>query len=143
MMVKDIMVTDVKTIEPSSTVQEAAKKMADHCIGCLIVVNKGKLAGIVTERDMIRKVIVKGKNSPNIKINTIMTKEVIMIGPESDIEDASEVMIEKKIKKLPVLDDDNLIGIITAMDIVAAQPKLMKQISELFLIPGRKKAVAG
>jgi CBS domain-containing protein len=107
------------------------------------VVNKGKLSGIVTERDMIRKMIAKGKNPPKTLVKTIMTKDVIMVGPETDIEDASEVMITKKIKKLPVLDNDSLIGIVTAMDIVAAQPKLMKQISELFLMPGKKKSVAG
>jgi CBS domain-containing protein len=143
MLVKDIMVTDVKTIDPGATVQQAAKKMADFSIGCLIAVKSGKLSGIVTERDMIRKVIVKGKISSETAIKDIMTKRVIMIDPETDIEEASEVMISKKIKKLPVLKEDNLIGIITAMDIVAAQPKLIKQISELFLIPGKKKVVAG
>lgn len=143
MLVKEIMITDVKTITPNSTVQEAAKKMSDFCIGCLIVVDKGKLAGIVTERDMIRKLMAKGKSPAKTPIKSIMTKDVIMIAPDTDIEEASEVMIDKRIKKLPVLEKDNLIGIITAMDIVAAQPKLIEQISELFIIPGKKKAVAG
>jgi CBS domain-containing protein len=143
MLVKEIMITDVKTTMPNSTVQEAAKKMSDYSIGCLIVVDKGKLSGIVTERDMIRKLMAKGKSPSKTPIKSIMTKDVIMIAPDTDIEEASEVMIDKRIKKLPVLEKDNLIGIITAMDIVAAQPKLIEQISELFIIPGKKKAVAG
>jgi len=143
MKVKDIMVTDVKTTTPETTAQKAAKKMIEHGIGCLIVVSNGKLSGIVTERDMTKKIVMTGKSSPDTPVKNIMEKDVIMIGPESSVEDACEVMMDKKIKKLPVLEKDNLIGIITAMDIVAAQPKLLEQISELFLMPGSKKAVAG
>ncbi len=143
MQVKDIMNTGVKTIDPESTVQTAAKKMDEFRIGSLIVVKAGKLAGIITERDLLTKVVVKAKDSSKMKVKDAMTKEVIVVRPETDIEDASEVMIEKGVKKLPVVERDSLIGIVTATDIVTAQPKMMEQLSKLFLIPGSKRAVAG
>ena len=66
-----------------------------------------------------------------------------MIAPDKDINDAAEVMVEKHIKKLPVLDGDNLIGIVTSTDIVTAQPKFMEHMAGLLLMAGKKKAVAG
>lgn len=143
MQVKEIMNTDVKTTVPEATVQEAAKKMDEFKIGSLIVVTKGKLAGIITERDLLSKVVAEAKDSSKIEVSDVMTKEVIMISPEIEVEEASEVMMEKKVKKLPVIENDNLVGIVTATDIVTAQPKLMEQLSELLLIPGRKKMIAG
>lgn len=143
MQVKDIMNTDVKTITPDSTVQKAAKKMDEFGIGSLIVVKDGKLAGIVTERDILENVVAKAKLSSQVMVKDIMTKEVIMVRPDMEVEDASEIMMEKKIKKLPVIKDDSLIGIITATDIVTAQPMLMQQLSELMMVPGKRKIVAG
>jgi len=143
MQINEIMNTDVKTTRPESTVQEAAKKMGRFRIGSLIVVKNKKLAGIITERDILTKVVAKAANCSKTMVKNAMTKEVIMIDPERDIEDASEVMMEKGIKKLPVIKNENLVGIVTATDIVAAQPKLMEQMAELFLIPGKKKSVAG
>jgi len=143
LQVKDIMNTDVKTITPDSTVQKAAKKMDEFGIGSLIVVKDGKLAGIVTERDILENVVAKAKLSSQVMVKDIMTKEVIMVRPDMEVEDASEIMMEKKIKKLPVIKDDSLIGIITATDIVTAQPMLMQQLSELMMVPGKRKIVAG
>lgn len=143
LQVKDIMNTDVKTITPDSTVQKAAKKMDEFGIGSLIVVKDGKLTGIVTERDILEKVVAKAKLSSQVMVKDIMTKEVIMVRPDMEVEDASEIMMEKRIKKLPVIKDDSLIGIITATDIVTAQPMLMQQLSELMMVPGKRKIVAG
>ncbi len=143
MLVRDIMNRDVKTIEPGSTAQEAAVKMAKFGIGSLIVIKNGSLQGIVTERDIMTKLAAKALDASATKVSQIMNRRVVMIAPEKDIEDAAEVMVEKGIKKLPVLKGDNLIGIVTSMDIVIAQPKLMEQMASLFLIPKGKKAVAG
>lgn len=143
MLVREIMNKDVKTIEPDESVQEAAAKMSRHSIGSLIVIKGGSLQGIITERDILSKVVAKSLDASSTKVSNIMTKAVVMISPDRDIEDAAEVMVEKDIKKLPVLKGDKLIGIVTSMDIVVAQPKLMKQMAALFLMSRGKKAVAG
>jgi len=144
MIVKDIMNKDVKTIEPGNTVQEAAARMAKYNVGSLIVTKDGSLQGIVTERDITDKVVARALSAARVKVSAIMTKDVILISPERDIEDAAEVMIEKNVKKLPVIKGDSLVGIITSMDIVLAQPKLMEQMASLFLMArGQKKNVAG
>jgi len=143
MQVKDIMKTDVKTIEPDDTVQEAARRMNENGIGSLIVTDKDSLRGIVTDRDILVKVVINADDASKVLVKDVMTKDVVLINPDISVEDASEVMIEKNIKKLPVVEDDSLIGIVTATDIVASQPKLMEQLSRLLLIPGKRKKIAG
>ena len=143
MQVKDIMNPDVKTIGPKSTVQEAAKKMKLMGIGALVVVYNGRLKGIITERDFVYKVVSKALDSSKMKVEEAMTAEVVMVDSNISVEDASEIMTKKKIKKLPVIEGDNLVGIVTAMDLVAAQPKLIEQLGELFMLPGTKKVIAG
>ena len=143
MLVRDVMRTDVKTIEPDANIQEAAEKMTRFRIGSLIVTEGTRLVGIITERDILMKIVAKAKDPAKTKVSDIMTKEVIMISPDKDLEEAALVMVEKKIKKLPVLLYDKLIGIITATDICAAQPKLMEEISQILIIPGRRKIVGG
>ena len=143
MQVKDIMNPDEKTIGPKSTVQEAAKKMKLMGIGALVVVYNGRLKGIITERDFVYKVVSKALDSSKMKVEEAMTAEVVMVDSNISVEDASEIMTKKKIKKLPVIEGDNLVGIVTAMDLVAAQPKLIEQLGELFMLPGTKKVIAG
>lgn len=143
MLVKEIMTEDVKTVSPRSTIQEAAKAMAELGIGCLIVVEKSHLAGIITERDLLRKVVSKNRKPSEVKVSSVMTKEVVVIGPDAEIEDAANAMTERKIKRLPVISGSRLIGIVTAVDIVAAEPRMMEQIAKLVLFHSKKKIAAG
>jgi CBS domain-containing protein len=144
MLVRDIMTKDVKTIEPGETIQAAALRMQKNNVGSLIVVKDGSLQGIITERDVITKVVAKALDSSKTKVSAAMVRKVVMITPEKDIEDAAEIMVEKGIKKLPVLSGDKLIGMLTSMDIVAAQPKLMEQMASLFVSASKgKKIMAG
>ncbi len=142
MLIKEIMNRSVRTITENETVKEAAKKMSEPGIGCLIVTRDGNLAGIVTERDIIRKVVAKSLDVSKTKVRDVMSRNVIMIDPDTDIEDAVDVMMEKKIKKLPVVKDDKLIGIVTATDICAIEPKLAERLSSLIVL-GKKKLIAG
>lgn len=143
MQVKDVMNPDVKTIKKDSTIQEAADLMSRYSIGSLIVVVETRVVGIITERDILQKVVAGGKDATKTAVEEVMTKEVIMIGPETDIEDAAEIMMEKRIKKLPVISQNNLIGIITATDLCTASPKIIERLGELLLLPHKKKIVAG
>lgn len=142
MQVKDIMKTDVKTIGPGSSVQTAAEKMDEHGIGCLIVIEKDKMSGIITERDIIIRLVSKDLKASNTKISEIMSTEMVMIGPEKDVTEAAQIMTDRKIKKLPVIDGDSLVGILTLADICAVQPELIKKVASLLLLP-KKKPVAG
>jgi len=138
MMVAEIMNKNVKTTTHEASVQNAAKTMTKYRIGSLIVTKNGRLVGIVTERDILSKVVAKGKDPRKTKIKSIMVTDVVLAKPNMDIEEAAKIMIKYKIKKLPIVEGNQLIGIITASDIVSAQPVLMKRLSELFLISGKK-----
>jgi len=142
MLVKDIMTTDVKTISVSSTIQEAAKLMADLGIGSLVVTEKKMLVGIITEGDILRDVVAKDKLPSKTGVKQVMAREVIAVGPDASIEDAAEAMTERKVKRLPVVSKNNLVGIVSAVDIVAAEPKMMEQIAKLVLMPVKKKISA-
>lgn len=143
MLVKDIMNTEVKTIGPGETVQKAAGIMKEFRIGSLIVTKDTKLVGIVTERDILDNVVAEGRNPGEVKVDEIMTKEVIMVSPEMEVEEAVDLMMDKRIKKLPVVFSNKLIGIVTATDIITAEPNMLKQLGTLMLFAGRKKPIAG
>lgn len=143
MIVKEIMDKNVITMDPDVTVQEAAKKMVGEGTKFLIVTKKEKLVGIVTEWDFVKKVAGEEEFKENAKLRTIMTKKVIVVPPDTEIRDAAEIMSNNNIKKLPVVEKNVLTGVVTAMDILAAEPKLIEQISELILTTGKQKPVAG
>ncbi len=143
MIVKDIMNEDVMTIEPSSTVREAAEKMAEANSKCVIVTEKDKLVGILTDWDFLSKVCAKAGDAEKMKVKNIMTEKVIVTGPDTDIEEAAKIMAEKGIKKLPVVANNVLIGVVTAMELVAAEPKMMDEIGSVVLTSRKSKPVAG
>jgi len=143
MRVKEIMTTGVKTVSPKSTIQEAAKLMSEFRIGCLLVTEKKILVGIITESDIMREVVSKNLLPSKVKVGEFMSKEVIAVGPDTELEDAADAMTERKVKRLPVIYKNQLVGIVSAVDIVAAEPKLMEQIAKLVLLPVKKKLSAG
>jgi CBS domain-containing protein len=143
MKIKEIMTTEVKTVSPKSTIQEAAKLMSNFRIGCLLVAEKKALVGIITETDIMREVVSKNMLPSKVKVEQFMTKEVIVVGPDTELEDAADAMTEKKVKRLPVIYKNQLVGIVSAVDIVAAEPRLMEQIAKIVLLPVKKKLAAG
>ncbi len=138
MLIKEVMNRNVIAIKPETSVREAAKVMAKYHIGSLIILEEERIAGIITEGDILRKVIVEGKDLDETKVREIMTEKVFMIEPDKTIDDAVKLMTEKKIKKLPVMENDKLVGIITASDIMIVEPKLIEAIAGLISlkIPG-------
>jgi CBS domain-containing protein len=127
MFVKEVMKKDVKIISSNATVHEAAQKMTQNHIGCLIVVNE-TLEGIVTERDILNKIVATGRDPKQVNISEIMTKNVITISPDQDIEVACELMAKHRIKRLPVVLGDEVLGIITSTDVVAILSHVVKEI---------------
>lgn len=143
MNVKDIMSKNIAKVPESTSIRKAAEIMTEKRMGVLVVVNEHKLLGIVTEDDIIRKVVGKGKHPQETTVGEIMVKEVINITPEKTIEEAATLMTENKIKKLPVIEEKKLIGMLTASDMVAAEPKMMEQLSELVLYAKKPQRMAG
>ena len=111
---------DVWTIPPDITVFEALKTMADRNVGALIVSEAEKVVGILSERDYARKVILHGKSSREIPVREIMSSTVHFVHPEQNIEDCMQEMTDKRVRHLPVLEDDRLAGIISIGDVVKA-----------------------
>ena len=106
------------TIRPDLTVFEALKIMADNNIGALLVLVDNKLVGIFTERDYARKVILQGKSSKETTVNEIMISEVVYVRPDQSVEECMALMTDKRCRHLPVLDQGELIGIISIGDVV-------------------------
>jgi CBS domain-containing protein len=110
----------VWTISPQATVYEALELMAEKNCGALVVVESGKVTGIFSERDYARKVILKGRASKTTTVGELMTTEVYYVKPDDTIEDCMGLMTQKRMRHLPVLDDDKLAGIISIGDVVKA-----------------------
>ena len=106
------------TIGPDARVYDALKLMADKDIGALLVVENGKLAGILSERDYARKVILHGKSSHDIPVKEIMTERVICVHPNNTVEECMALMTDKRIRHLPVIENDKLIGVLSIGDLV-------------------------
>lgn len=134
MELKDIMVKDVITVNPNATVKNAAKLMNQHNIGCLIVVGKGKVVGIVTERDILRKIVETSKDPEKTKVSEIMSKKLLVAAPNMDVVDAAKMMLQRKIKKLPIVTNKKLVGLVSLTDIVRTvriEPEIMNVIKDL------------
>ena len=145
MLIKEVMNRGVQTIKKEATIQDAARKMNEFSIGCLIVASGSSVVGIITERDIMKKVVAEARDSSKTRVKDVMTEEVVMASPEMDIEEAAQLMMDRKIKKLPVVKDKELIGIVTATDICMASPKIIEQMGRILLLPkkGGNKTLAG
>lgn len=127
--VKDVMVKNVITLESEATIRDAAKLMNKHEIGCLVLMKKKKPVGIVTERDMLKRILLKSKDPQKTKVGKIMSKPLVVCEPQTDIRDAVRLMVEGKIKRLPVVEDSHLLGLVTFTDIVRSSAYFERIIS--------------
>jgi len=108
----------VWSIAPNATVFDAIQLMADKNVGALPVVENGRLAGIISERDYTRKVILKGKSSKETPVRDIMTHELVTAGAGDSVTECMRVMTEKRIRHLPVMEGSKMIGLISIGDLV-------------------------
>jgi CBS domain-containing protein len=106
------------SVEPDTIVYKAIELMSEKNIGGLLITENGKLVGIFTERDYARKLILKGKSSKDTTIGELMTKNPFTVNSDSSIEECMQIMSDKRFRHLPVVDNDNLVGIISIGDVV-------------------------
>lgn len=109
---------EVWTIAPDITVFEAIKMMADKNVGALPVMDGTKLVGMISERDYMSKVVLKGKSSKETPVKDIMTCKVVTVGPDHNVSKCMEIVTEHHIRHLPVMDGDELLGIVSIGDLV-------------------------
>jgi CBS domain-containing protein len=122
--------SEILTIDPNSTVLDAIKSMANNHIGSLIVMQNERLVGIITERDYSRNIVLKGKSSVNTAVKDIMTKNVLCTRPDHTVEEAMALMTDKRVRHLPVVENGNVLGIISIGDLVKTIISEQKHIIE-------------
>jgi CBS domain-containing protein len=106
------------SISPDATVFEAIKLMADKNIGALLVLLDGKLVGLFTERDYARKIALQGKSSKETRVRDVFTGVVITVRPDDSVEDCMKLMTEHRVRHLPVVDKESVLGIVSIGDLV-------------------------
>ncbi len=127
MSVRDTMTTKPVVVGPETTVENAVKLMLKGNVGSLVIQENNILRGIVTEKDLVGKVILKNLNPKKTKVSSIMTTILVTIDPSADILDSVKLMTKHNIRRLPVVDKNNkLLGLVTINDILRIQPQLFE-----------------
>jgi len=137
--VGDAMTVSMITINENDSILNCAKLMVKEGVGSLVVVDENKLLGIVTERDMLNKVLAKDTDIKKTPVSSIMTKKPIYANPELDLYDAMVLMRLENIRRLPVVDKGEVVGLLTHRDILSIQPELYDLVIESFNLRAREK----
>ncbi|MEN6591852.1 MAG: CBS domain-containing protein [Methanobacterium sp.] len=128
--VHDAMTSNVLTVDPGTSVADAAHLMTKFKIGSLIVKSNSEPEGLITESDIISKVVSKDIKASDITVGTVMTRNLISISPGSELNEAARVMAKNNIRRLPVVNEGTLVGILTSSDVLMVSPELTEILVE-------------
>ncbi|MHB8125476.1 MAG: CBS domain-containing protein [Desulfitobacteriaceae bacterium] len=117
MIVRDIMSVKVAWVAPNTPLVDVAKLMQREDIGSVPVCEQDRLLGIITDRDMVVRAIASGKNSNSLNVSDIMSTKVVTVSPDTDVHEASHIMAREQIRRLPVMENGKLVGIIALGDL--------------------------
>ena len=130
-LVRDIMSKDVKVVRPDSSVKEVVATMNKFDIGSILVVQGKRSVGIITERDILRRIVQPCLAPETLTARQVMTSPLLTIRETASIDEAAKLMAKEKVKKLPVMDKKKLVGIVTLTDIVTKVPTMLSILEEL------------
>jgi len=132
MKISDVMTREPETLAPSATCGEAATLMKQEDCGSIPIVDNGRLVGIVTDRDIVIRAVATGKDPKTTPVSAVMSADPVTISPDSDTEEASRIMAERQIRRIPVVKDGRLAGIVVIGQLARREDEgeLLKQISE-------------
>jgi len=133
-MVRDVMAKNVKTVKTGDTVYAAVQKMNKFDIGSVIVTASGRPVGIITETNIMRRIVGPRMDPATIWAKDIMTGPLITIDPNADLTEAAKIMAKNNINRLPVMEGDKLVGLISSTDIVKANPTQLSILEELLRV---------
>jgi CBS domain-containing protein len=115
--ISEVMTRDVRAAEPTTTVVEAARTMAKEDVGPIPVVEDGRLVGIVTDRDIVVRVVAEGKDPASTRVRDIASSDLVTVAPDADLDEALKLMAQKQVRRLPVVEGDRLVGIVAQADV--------------------------
>ncbi len=133
-IVRDIMTKNIKTVKPDDSVHAAVQKMNKFDIGSVIVVSSGRPVGIITETNILRRVVEPRMDPATVWAKDIMTSPLITIEQTAAVEEAAKMMADRKINRIPVLNGGKLVGLISSTDIVKANPTQLGILDELLRV---------
>ncbi len=141
MIVRDVMSSPVVTIDENAPANQVAELIDKHGLGSLIVTSKeGKPLGIITERDLVRRILAKNVKPDSLKAKEVMTSPLITIEPDERISEAARRMSRLNIRRLGVMYKGQLVGVLSSKDILSVMPELIENIQEQALIEGENRA---
>lgn len=130
-----VMTSEVAVMDAEISVKKAAEIMAQEDVSAVIVTVEGKAKGIVTERDILKRIVAEDKNAKKTKVKEIMSSPIVTIEPTTDLEEAARLMFEKKLKNLPVTHNNRLVGLINLQDICSLQPEILRLLKQTMKTP--------
>ena len=133
-LVRDIMRRNVKTVRTDDSVHAAVLKMNKFQIGSVIVTNNGRAVGIITERNILERIVEPRLDPGTIWAKDIMSSPLVTVDPNDAVEEAAKIMAQKRIKKLPVVEGDKIVGVVSTSDIVRANPTQIRILEELLRV---------
>ncbi len=122
---RDIMTGEIEVLKPTQTVLEAAKRMAELNVGAMPICDGDAIRGMVTDRDIVTKVLAQGKDPAVVTTGELQTGKPVTIGADDSIEEAMQTMADHKVRRLPVIDGHRLVGMVSQADLAKALPKEM------------------
>jgi CBS domain-containing protein len=130
-LVRDVMSRDVKVVRPDTSVKEIVATMTKFDVGSMLVVQSERPVGIITERDVLRRLVEPSLAPETLTARQVMTSPLLSINENASIEEAAKLMAKKKIKRLPVMNNEKLVGILTFTDIVFKVPTMLSLLEEI------------
>lgn len=128
---KDAMSSPVTAIESNKSVFEAAKLMKQKNIGTIVITMQKRPVGIVTEKDVVQRLVAEGKDPQKVEIGQIMTAPLMVASPKSDLNEIAKKMAEKGVRRVPIVDKGTIVGIVTERDVLKQEPQLIDAMREV------------